>query len=152
MRRGDARRPRLRARSGRVARKTRETRVQVAVRLEGGPARVSTGVPFLDHMLASLATHGRFDLDVRCRGDLHVDAHAVGPGSTLNIVFAKGPMRNYRDAAKADKKSRQLLDYGLLARGIHLHPDKPLYTCTAHTAEDVDRTLSAAEDVLKRMR
>ena len=84
--------------------------------------------------------------------DLHVDAQAVGPGSTFNIVFAKGPLRNYRDASKADKKSRQLLDYGLLARGIHLHPDKPLYTCTAHTAEDVDRTLNAAEDVLKHMR
>ena len=84
--------------------------------------------------------------------DLRFEAQAVGPGSTFNIVFAKGPLRNYRDAAKADKKLRQLLDYGLLARGIHFHPDKPWYTCTAHTAEDVDRTLAAAEDVLKRMR
>ena len=84
--------------------------------------------------------------------DLRFDAQAVGPGSTFNIVFAKGPLRNYRDAAKADKKLRQLFDYGMLARGIHFHPDKPWYTCTAHAAEDVDRTLSTAEDVLKRMR
>ncbi len=84
--------------------------------------------------------------------DLRFDAQAVGPGSTFNIVFAKGPLRNYRDAAKADKKLRQLFDYGMLARGIHFHPDKPWYTCTAHTAEDVDRTLSTAEDVLKRMK
>ena len=84
--------------------------------------------------------------------DLRFEAQAVGPGSTFNVVFAKGPLRNYRDAARADKKLRQLFDYGMLARGIHFHPDKPWYTCTAHTAEDVDRTLTAAEDVLKRMR
>ena len=83
--------------------------------------------------------------------DRHVAAQAIGPGSTFNILFAKGPMRNYRDAAKADKKLRQLFDYGMLSRGIHFHPDKPWYTCTAHTAEDVDRTLTAAEDVLRRM-
>ena len=82
---------------------------------------------------------------------MHVDAQAVGPGSTFNVVFAKGTLRNYRDAAKADKKRRELFDFGLLARGIHLHPDKPLYTCTAHTQEDIDRTLRAAEDVLRRM-
>ena len=84
--------------------------------------------------------------------DLRVEAQAVGPGSTFNVVFAKGPLRNYRDAAKADKKLRQLFDFGMLARGIHFHPDKPWYTCTAHTADDVDRTLNTAEDVLKRMR
>ena len=84
--------------------------------------------------------------------DLRFEAQAIGPGSTFNIVFAKGPMRNYRDAARADKKQRQLFDFGMLARGIHFHPDKPWYTCTAHTAEDVDRTLSAAEDVLNQMR
>ena len=83
--------------------------------------------------------------------DLHLPGQAVGPGSTFNIVFAKGPLRNYRDAAKADKKLRQLFDYGMLARGIHFHPDKPWYTCTAHTAEDVDRTLTAAEEVLRKM-
>ncbi|HYM38572.1 MAG TPA: aspartate aminotransferase family protein [Thermoplasmata archaeon] len=83
--------------------------------------------------------------------DLRVDAQAIGPGSTFNVVFAKGPMRNYRDAAKADKKKRELFDFGMLARGIHFHPDKPFYTCTAHTPEDVDRTLTAAEDVLRRM-
>jgi len=83
--------------------------------------------------------------------DHHLDAQAVGPGSTFNIVFAKGPLRNYRDAAKADKKRRQLFDFGMLARGIHFHPDKPWYTCTAHTAEDIDRTLSVAEDVVKKI-
>ncbi len=83
---------------------------------------------------------------------LDVPAQAVGPGSTFNVVFSKEPIRNYRDAARADARRRQLFDYGLLARGVHLHPDKPFYTCTAHTEKDVDTTLKLAEDVLRRMR
>ena len=64
------------ARTARVERKTRETDIAVALNLDGeGRSRVRTGIGFLDHMLTSLATHARFDLDVRCRGDLHVDAH-----------------------------------------------------------------------------
>jgi imidazoleglycerol-phosphate dehydratase len=65
-----------RARRARVERKTRETDVVLVLDLDGeGRARARTGIGFLDHMLASLAAHARFDLDVRCRGDLHVDAH-----------------------------------------------------------------------------
>jgi imidazoleglycerol-phosphate dehydratase len=64
------------ARRGKVARKTRETDISLVLQLEGeGRSRISTGVGFLDHMLTSLATHARFDLDVKCKGDLHVDAH-----------------------------------------------------------------------------
>jgi imidazoleglycerol-phosphate dehydratase len=63
-------------RRARVERRTRETNIVLVLDLDGqGRSRVATGVGFLDHMLASLATHARFDLDVRCRGDLHVDAH-----------------------------------------------------------------------------
>jgi imidazoleglycerol-phosphate dehydratase len=59
-----------------VKRKTRETDINLALDLDGqGRSRIATGIGFLDHMLTSFATHGRFDLDVRCRGDLHVDAH-----------------------------------------------------------------------------
>ena len=82
---------------------------------------------------------------------LDLPAQAIGPGSTFSVVFSKDPIRNYRDAARADAKMRQLFDYGLLARGIHLHPDKPFYTCTAHSDRDVEAVLKAAEDVLKRM-
>ena len=40
-----------------------------------GRSTISTGIGFLDHMLTALATHARFDLEVRSKGDLHVDAH-----------------------------------------------------------------------------
>lgn len=59
-----------------LARKTKETDVQITLDLDGrGAHRVQTGVPFLDHMLAHVAVHGLLDLDVVARGDLEVDAH-----------------------------------------------------------------------------
>jgi len=64
------------ARRASFERKTRETDITLTLNLDGeGRSRIRTGIGFLDHMLTSLATHARFDLDVRCRGDLHVDAH-----------------------------------------------------------------------------
>jgi imidazoleglycerol-phosphate dehydratase len=66
----------MRARRGSVERKTRETDIRLSLVLDGeGRSRVRTGIGFLDHMLASFTTHARFDLQVRCKGDLHVDAH-----------------------------------------------------------------------------
>lgn len=85
-------------------------------------------------------------------GRMGYDAKAIGPGSTFNLVFTKGKVADYRDAAKCDAKLRQKLDFGMLARGLHFHPDKPFYTCTEHSDKDVDQTLKVAEEVLKKMR
>ena len=64
------------ARRVRVTRRTRETEVTIALDLDGtGRADVSTGIGFYDHLLSSLAHHGLFDLEVRAKGDLHVDEH-----------------------------------------------------------------------------
>jgi imidazoleglycerol-phosphate dehydratase len=64
------------ARTARVDRKTEETDIHVELNLDGsGQWQVSTGVGFLDHMLALLARHGAIDLTVQAAGDLHVDAH-----------------------------------------------------------------------------
>jgi imidazoleglycerol-phosphate dehydratase len=63
-------------RSARLHRKTRETEIRLALGIDGGGrSRIATGIGFLDHMLTSLATHARFDLEIACKGDLHVDAH-----------------------------------------------------------------------------
>jgi imidazoleglycerol-phosphate dehydratase len=63
-------------RTAEVRRKTKETDVRVSLTLDGvGQGRVSTGVPFLDHMLELFARHGLFDLEVACRGDLEIDDH-----------------------------------------------------------------------------
>ncbi len=59
-----------------LSRRTAETSIRCAVSLDGsGKASVDTGIGFLDHMLASLARHGRIDLRLRARGDLRVDQH-----------------------------------------------------------------------------
>jgi imidazoleglycerol-phosphate dehydratase len=64
------------ARAAEVRRGTKETDVRVRLTLDGtGRAQVSTGVHFLDHMLELFAKHGLFDLEVECRGDLHIDDH-----------------------------------------------------------------------------
>ena len=59
-----------------VNRDTAETRIHVELDVDGtGEARVGTGVGFYDHMLEAFAKHGRFDLQLTCEGDLHVDEH-----------------------------------------------------------------------------
>jgi imidazoleglycerol-phosphate dehydratase len=64
------------ARTARIQRDTKETRVHVALDLDGeGTSEVATGVPFFDHMLDQLGRHGRLALEVRTEGDLEIDAH-----------------------------------------------------------------------------
>ena len=59
-----------------ISRRTKETDIRVRLSLEGtGTAKIATGVPFLDHMLELFARHGLFDLEIICRGDLHIDDH-----------------------------------------------------------------------------
>lgn len=63
-------------RSGAVTRNTLETQIRVAINLDGtGISKLSSGVPFLDHMLDQIARHGMIDVEVHANGDLHIDAH-----------------------------------------------------------------------------
>ena len=65
-----------RGRTATVVRTTKETDIRLALGLDGsGRYEVSTGVPFLDHMLELFARHGFFDVTVQAKGDLHVDLH-----------------------------------------------------------------------------
>ena len=93
-------------RVGRVERTTRESSVRVEVDLDGtGTADVDTGVPFYDHMLTSLGTHAAFDLTVRAKGDVHIDAHhtvedtAIVLGQALREALGdKKGIRRFGDA------------------------------------------------------
>ncbi len=59
-----------------ISRKTAETNIRLSLELDGqGRAVIDSGVGFLDHMHTLLARHGRFDLTVRCQGDVNVDDH-----------------------------------------------------------------------------
>ncbi len=63
-------------RTATVNRKTRETDISVSVNLDGsGQNTLDTGIGFLDHMLEQLSKHGLIDLNVKVKGDLHIDMH-----------------------------------------------------------------------------
>ncbi|MDX2244159.1 MAG: imidazoleglycerol-phosphate dehydratase HisB [Leptolyngbyaceae cyanobacterium bins.302] len=78
------------SRTAKVSRTTGETDVQVTVNLDGtGQCMAKTGVPFLDHMLHQIASHGLFDLDVRATGDYDIDDHHTNEdvGITLGMAL-----------------------------------------------------------------
>jgi imidazoleglycerol-phosphate dehydratase len=63
-------------RTAQVTRNTKETQIFVSIDLDGkGDARLSSGIPFLDHMLDQVARHGMIDIELKAQGDLHIDAH-----------------------------------------------------------------------------
>src|SRR5882724_1815672 len=66
----------MRQRRAKVRRVTKETRIDINLKIDGaGEASVATGIPFFDHMLSLVAKHAVIDLSLRCKGDLEVDAH-----------------------------------------------------------------------------
>ena len=77
------------ARQAQISRRTNETEIEVSLSLDGaGRGEVETGLPFLDHMIATLARHARFDLKLGCRGDLEVDDHHTSEDCALALGAA----------------------------------------------------------------
>jgi imidazoleglycerol-phosphate dehydratase len=73
-------------RQARIERKTKETEISVSVNLDGtGQYNVSTGIGFLDHMLEQLSRHSLMDLEVKAKGDLHIDFHHTTEDSGIAI-------------------------------------------------------------------
>ena len=86
------------ARIATVKRDTLETRIQVSVNLDGsGSARLSSGLPFLDHMLDQIARHGLIDLVIEAQGDLHIDAHP--PVEDIGITLGQAVRQALGDKA-----------------------------------------------------
>lgn len=126
------------SRTGRVTRATTETRVEVALDLDGGgEIAIETGVPFFDHMLRALAVHGRFDLQIQAQGDLAVDAHhtvedvgiVLGQAFRAAVGDARGiarfaslhtPMDDALVLAALDLSGRPYLHYGLTVERVLL--------------------------------
>jgi imidazoleglycerol-phosphate dehydratase len=82
----------MRGRQAQISRVTRETRIAVALKIDGtGKASIRTGIPFFDHMLTLFVKHAVVDLTLKCKGDLEVDAHHTVEdcGIALGQAFAK---------------------------------------------------------------
>lgn len=102
-------------------RKTNETNIYVEVDLEGsGKAVVETGLGFFDHMLDQVARHGKMDLIIQAKGDLHIDEHHTieDTGIALGEAFAKlltdkRGMERYGFALPMDEaEAKVLIDFG----------------------------------------
>ncbi len=93
------------ARIASVERNTNETRIKVAVNLDGtGKFQMKSGLPFLEHMLEQVARHGLIDLDIVAEGDLHIDAHhtvedlGITLGQAVEKALEKKGIRRYGHA------------------------------------------------------
>lgn len=102
----------MNARQGNINRVTKETRIKVHLNIDGkGKSSIKTGIPFFDHMLTLFARHAVADLQLKCDGDLEVDAHHTVEdcGIALGQAFAQ---------ALGDKR-------GIRRYGAGFHPKNP---------------------------
>lgn len=79
-------------RTSEIKRETKETAIRLSINIDGtGKSEIDTGCGFLDHMLTLFAKHGRFDLNVKCKGDTNVDDHHTveDVGICLGRAFAE---------------------------------------------------------------
>jgi imidazoleglycerol phosphate dehydratase HisB len=98
----------MKARTAKKERSTTETQISLAVNLDGqGRYKVSTTLPFLDHMLELFSKHSLIDLTVKAKGDTHIDAHHL----VEDIGIALG---SAIDEALGDKKGIQRYGFFLL--------------------------------------
>lgn len=94
-------------RTATIARRTNETEISVSINLDGtGAHKMATGVGFFDHMLDQLSRHSLIDMDVTCKGDLHIDFHHtvedVGIALGQAIKEAIGDKKGIRRYASCD--------------------------------------------------
>ncbi|MBF0677364.1 MAG: imidazoleglycerol-phosphate dehydratase HisB [Devosia sp.] len=94
-------------RTATIARKTNETEISVSINLDGtGTHAMNTGVGFFDHMLDQLSRHSLIDMDVTCKGDLHIDFHHavedVGIALGQAVRDAIGDKKGIRRYASCD--------------------------------------------------
>ena len=128
------------ARTARIERETKETRIRVQVDLDGsGSSSVATGIGFFDHMLEQIARHGAIDLQIEASGDLHIDGHHtvedVGIALGRAVAAAAGDKQGIRRFGHAyvpldEALTRVVADFSGRP-GLHWHVDFARSTWTA---------------------
>lgn len=147
-----------------VERTTRESSVKVRLVLDGrGRATADTGIPFLDHMLEQLGTHGGFDLDVKAQGDLEVDPHhtvedlGLALGEALRKALGdKGGIRRFGAVAVPLDETLVEVALDLSGRPFVLHdvpvPTEQIGTYDTGLTEDFVRALATAAGMTLHVR
>src|SRR3954447_11449402 len=126
--------PQSPSRTGRIERRTGETEVFVDLVLDGtGQASSDTGVPFFDHMVNQLGKHAGFDLTVRTKGDLQIDAHhtvedtSIALGQALRQALGdKAGIRRFGDALVPLDEALVQVAVDLSGRPYCVHDEPPL--------------------------
>ena len=112
----------MKPRQATIKRETKETRIAIKLNLDGkGKSSIKTGIPFFDHMLTLFAKHATMDLQLRCKGDLEVDAHHTV--EDCGIALGQAMLQ-----ALGDKR-------GLRRYGTGFHPQNP-FTGEAYVPMD----------------
>ena len=102
-------------------RNTNETKISIDVNLDGaGKASIHTGLGFFDHMLEQIARHGKLDLSIQTKGDLHIDEHhtiedtgiALGEAFALALADKRGMERYGFALPMDDAEAKVLIDFG----------------------------------------
>jgi imidazoleglycerol-phosphate dehydratase len=122
------------SRAAKIERNTLETQISVELEIDGsGKGELDSGVPFLDHMLDQVVRHGQFDIKLKAKGDLHIDAHHTveDAGITLGQAFNKamGDKKGVRRYGHAyvpldEALSRVVIDFSGRP-GLEYHADFP---------------------------
>ncbi len=121
-------------RKAQVTRETKETRIEVSIDLDGeGNYKVETPVGFLTHMLESFARHGRFDLEVKAEGDVHVSYHhtvedcgIVLGQAVLKALGDKRGIRRFGDSVVPMDEALVMTAIDFSGRGLFFYEDKGL--------------------------
>ena len=132
-------------RTGEINRNTTETSIYVKWNLDGtGKSEISTGIPFMDHMLTLFARHGGFDLTVQAQGDLEVDCHhtmedlglTMGHALTQALGMKEG-IRRYGSFLLPMDESLALVALDLSGRPFRVYDVEP----PAEYIRDLDTAL-----------
>ncbi len=131
-------------------RETLETNISIKLNLDGmGNHKISTTIPFLDHMLSLFAKHGKFDLEINAKGDTNIDEHhliedmGISLGQTLKnslgekrgikrYGFASIPMDDSLVNCSLDISNRPFLIYNMLVANLTIFEEKEKYGLYKH--------------------
>lgn len=137
----------------------REKRIFSSGTFSGNPISMIAGATLIKELEENLDIYPRIDTfgeeireGIKKLGkDLGVSIQTTGLGSIFHIHFADHPIKDKRDALKADVAKQTEFSMGLIANGVLLPPQHPGFTCYAHSESEIDQVLKIAKEVLQEM-